>query len=257
MKKTICLLLSLLYCFWFSSCNTVQPVEHIKRIPSESSKIFSDFIDRNLEENENGNISFMHLIDKLYFNGKLISETSSPKITENKTGISERVYLKDAYEFKASVQTTESGTIVESTYFYLKKDISRTEPFPTGVDNGLLYDGAYGIDLPFGINNKTSIEDMLQRLGADTYYYEGFVPDKFSETEMTLYSDDKSSIVYIDLNRTSAPVDYMTPYRIVFTEEYTTSEGKFAASLTLHFDLFSKKFDGIEVEAGKQHIALQ
>ncbi len=39
---------------------------------------------------------------------------------------------------------------------------------------------------------------------------------------MTLYSDDNITLIFQDLKRTQAPIEYEMPYVLIYSETYTT-----------------------------------
>ncbi len=85
-----------------------------------------------------------------------------------------------------------------------------------------------GLPLPYGIEFGDSLGDVFEIFGIETDPYSDFTPDKNSDTDMTLYSDGTSALIFQNLNHTKAPVSYELPYVLIYTETYDIKqdEGK-------------------------------
>ncbi len=74
-----------------------------------------------------------------------------------------------------------------------------------------------GLPLPFEIEFGDSLEDTFKTFGIA---YSGFTPDKNSDTNMTLYSDSTSTLLFQNLKEAKEPVDYEFSYVLIYTETY-------------------------------------
>ncbi len=77
-----------------------------------------------------------------------------------------------------------------------------------------------GLDLPYGIKLGSSIKDVFKNIGIESAPHSDFTPDKNSDTDMTLYNDGNSSLVFQNLKRAKEPADYELPYVLSYTETY-------------------------------------
>ena len=81
-----------------------------------------------------------------------------------------------------------------------------------------------GLPLPYDIEFDDSLEDVFKIFGIRLDPYGDFTPDKNSETDITLFSNDNSTFLYQNLKRTKEPVDYELPFVLTYTETYSIQQ---------------------------------
>ena len=78
-----------------------------------------------------------------------------------------------------------------------------------------------GLDTPYGVKFGDPLEKVFKTFAVQTDPYEGFSPDKNSETDMTLYGNGRDSIVFQNLKANEN--EY--PYSLIYTETYQVKNG--------------------------------
>lgn len=79
------------------------------------------------------------------------------------------------------------------------------------------------LSLPYGIDFDDSLTEVFQKIGIDIHPYNGFTSDENSDTDMTLFSDSTSTLIFRNLKLTQDPVEYQLPYELVFVETTLTT----------------------------------
>lgn len=249
MKKIICFALSFVCLFSLFACGQTEvtpttpittenkapeslPTKEVTVLPTEKPSIihdFSDFIDINLEAYDNGRLSFLHLADNLTYNTQIISNTFPVIINENSNASDASIEKSTIFSFWEKYQLSDDGKAVNSARLIISKDVK-------------------GFSLPFEITFNSHIDDALK-----IFTDREFDPDEGSDTDMTIYSDETTTLVYSNLNATQSPGDSMDPFRIVYTNKYTyTNKNGFEVErlekVSLNFDTFSDALSKVMIE---------
>jgi len=77
-----------------------------------------------------------------------------------------------------------------------------------------------GLTLPYEIEFGDTLSEVFEILGIGLDPYNEFSPDLFSDTKMTLYSDEKSTIILENLKLSKNPIDFEFPYVLSYVETY-------------------------------------
>ncbi len=80
-----------------------------------------------------------------------------------------------------------------------------------------------GLTLPCRIQLDDTLDEVCRKLGMDEDPLSGFVPDTDSEAEMTLYRDDRFTLVFVNRRHSGASAGASAPYELVYTECYVTT----------------------------------
>ncbi len=85
-----------------------------------------------------------------------------------------------------------------------------------------------GLELPYGIKFTDTAKDAFAKIGLESNLCFDFTPDEGSDTMMTVYSSNTSSLVFENLSLIKTPVDFEFPYVLTYTETYdiTRDNGK-------------------------------
>lgn len=252
MKRFLCLIFTIAFVFTLCSCDQIPSVTQTQSqdLPSadelEKLKIFSDFISDNLHIYDDGKLSFLHLAKSLKYNDPAIEDSLSDQknstiadsfsLLQDKSSTGESLSIKnrptaDHFMISEEYNSYDDGRVINSAYFYITEYVS-------------------GMSLPFGLTFDVDIDEALKILtGVDV----SFKPDENSDTDMTLYSNNNESIVYCNLNAIKAPIDYLNPYRIVYTNKYIyTNKIGFVTERTekisLNFDTFNNTLREVIIE---------
>lgn len=78
-----------------------------------------------------------------------------------------------------------------------------------------------GLTLPFGIEFEDALHDVLAKLGITANLPSNFTPDDGADVAMTLYNDERYTLVFKNLYLSKEPIAVDIPYELVFTENYT------------------------------------
>jgi len=81
-----------------------------------------------------------------------------------------------------------------------------------------------GLPLPYNIKFGDSLDDVFEVIGIGLDQYGNFTPDKNSDTDITLYSNDTETLLFQNLKLTKEPVDYEFPFVLTYTETYNVQQ---------------------------------
>ena len=82
-----------------------------------------------------------------------------------------------------------------------------------------------GLTLPFEIEFGDTLRDALTKMGISQKLPSDFTPDKGEDSAMTLYSDERYTLVFNNLNLSKEPIETDAPYELIFTENYIFTRG--------------------------------
>lgn len=78
-----------------------------------------------------------------------------------------------------------------------------------------------GLTLPFGIEFDDALGDVMAKLGTTIRLPANFAPDGDADNTMTLYKDERYTLIFKDLTLSKEPITTDSPYELIFTENYT------------------------------------
>lgn len=214
MKKLLMLLFAIVFCLstfigCFDSKNNsdmlpvdAADVEPINLIPDADLDVFSQFLDsenfvpgisqgnfiKQMERYRYNGISITNIIGGFHYDG------------ENGGGYSaggELFWFRNDYKAKDN----------EANYSNL---------LGTKVQLG-------GLELPYGIKFEDSLSDVFQKIGITVDPYDDFYADQDLHANMTLYRDNKVTLVFQNLKRAQPSGEYVMPYVLIYSETYTTN----------------------------------
>ena len=81
-----------------------------------------------------------------------------------------------------------------------------------------------GLPLPYDIKFGDSLDNVFEVIGIGLDQYGNFTPDKNSDTDITLYSNDTETLLFQNLKLTKEPVDYEFPFVLTYTETYNVQQ---------------------------------
>ena len=78
-----------------------------------------------------------------------------------------------------------------------------------------------GLTLPFGIEFDDALGDVMAKLGTTIRLPANFAPDGDADNTMTLYKDERYTLIFNDWALSKEPITTDIPYELIFTENYT------------------------------------
>lgn len=78
-----------------------------------------------------------------------------------------------------------------------------------------------GLTLPFGIEFDDALCDATAKLGIAIKLPSNFTPDGGTDDTMTLYKDERYTLIFKNSNLSKEPIITEAPYELIFTENYT------------------------------------
>lgn len=77
-----------------------------------------------------------------------------------------------------------------------------------------------GLPLPYDVEFGDALAKVFEIFGIEIDPHSEFSPDKNSDTNMTLYSNDTATLVFQNLKLTKEPADHELPFVLIYTETY-------------------------------------
>lgn len=107
--------------------------------------------------------------------------------------------------------------------FGFKNDYTVSSDEKTAIYTNSFYTGVplNGLTLPFEIRFKDTLHDATARLGISQKLPSDFTPDVEADNVMTLYKDERCTLIFRDLTLSTDPITTDVPYELIFTENYT------------------------------------
>ena len=113
---------------------------------------------------------------------------------------------------------------------YKASDDNKTADYNNSFSTQVSLDG---LTLPFGIEFEDTLRDVLNKLSISTDFSASFTADEGSDTVMTLYRDERYTLVFKNFLLSKEPIEVDIPYELIFTENYTfTRESGREANVT-------------------------
>ena len=82
-----------------------------------------------------------------------------------------------------------------------------------------------GLTLPFGIEFDDSLSNAMLKIGFAVRLPADFAPDDETDNAMTLYEDERYTVIFKDLTYSKDQITTVAPYELIFTENYTYVRG--------------------------------
>ena len=213
MKRIIIILLSACLLLSFASCEKDEP-EPINTIPDADITAFTEWLDG---EGFVPGLSQGEMIEKMdgyTHDGK--------SVTNSATGLFYDGYYGGGYaargenfcfrnDFKAS---DDNKTADYTNSFYTKVPLD-------------------GLTLPFGIGFEDNLQEAMSKIGIASDPSVNFIADEGFNIAMTLYRDERYTLVFKNWYLSTEPIEVDIPYELIFTENYTfTREGDRESNVT-------------------------
>lgn len=204
MKKLFILMMAMILCLSaFCGCSSPDKKElekeKINRSPSMDITVFAQFLD-----NEN----FVHSVSQ----GSFIEQMG--KYSHDGTPINEIVL---GYHYDGPYG---GGYRAGGELFGFRNDFTSKDKVAKYSNQFWTKFSLDGLELPYGIEVGDSLSKAFEKIGITINPYNGFFADENSNTDMTLYRDDRVTFVFKDLKRTQEPVEFEMPYVLVYSEVY-------------------------------------
>ena len=115
------------------------------------------------------------------------------------------------------------GYIANGGKYGFNNDFSASEDRTTAVYTNSFYTRVPldGLTLPCGIEFDNALRDVTEKLGIAIKLPSKFTPDGGTDDTMTLYKDERYTLIFKNLNLSKEPIMTEAPYELVFTENYT------------------------------------
>ena len=80
-----------------------------------------------------------------------------------------------------------------------------------------------GLTLPFGIEFEDNLQEAMSKIGIASDPSVNFIADEGFNIAMTLYRDERYTLVFKNWYLSTEPIEVDIPYELIFTENYTTT----------------------------------
>ena len=178
------------------SCNTWVVFE----VKDNAYEAFSEFLDNENFVTDLSQGDLIEQLGKYKYNGKKVTDVAIGANYDS--------------EYGGGVTASADFFGYENYFYQTEKETKYSNSFYTMV-------ALNGLKLPYGIDFEDNLSEVFQKLDIGKDPYKNFVADADSKTDMTLYTNGDVTLVFRDLKRTDAPVEYERPYELVYSE--TTS----------------------------------
>lgn len=230
MKRTLSFVLTLVMLFAvFTSCDTVSGSSG-----RNISNKFSQYLDDINFVPSLSQADFISQLEQYHYNGTSITHLELGTYVDALWGGG---YYADGdlFGFEDEYRVTEDEKYADCfTRLYTKVPLE-------------------GLTLPYEIEFGDTLSEVFEILGIGLDPYNEFSPDLFSDTKMTLYSGEKSSIILENLKLSKNPIDFEFPYVLSYVETYdidnnyygktTTVERRITFSFDFSEDAVLSRFD--------------
>ncbi len=92
-----------------------------------------------------------------------------------------------------------------------------------------------GLTLPYGITFEDNVTSALAKLGIKDDPRLDFTADSGTTDTMTLAADGNTKLYYVDMTRTTAPIDYIAPFKLKFEQVYKAESSTITRTLELSY----------------------
>ena len=92
-----------------------------------------------------------------------------------------------------------------------------------------------GLTLPYGITFEDNVTSALAKLGIKDDPRLNFTADSGTTDTMTLAANGNTKLYYIDMTRTTAPIDYIAPFKLKFEQIYKSETSTITRTLELNY----------------------
>ena len=201
MKQITTILISACMLLFFSSCEKDE-LEPINTIPDADIPAFTAWLDN---EGFIPGLSQGEMIQKMETytqNGESVANQALGLHYDDYNGGGYAAF-SDNFGFRNDYQASDN-----------KKTADYTNTFYTRVPLD-------GLALPCGIEFEDTLRDVLNKLSISTDPSASFTADEGSDTVMTLYRDERYTLVFKNFLLSKEPIEVDIPYELIFTENYT------------------------------------
>lgn len=201
MKRITTILISACMLLFFSSCEKDE-LEPINTIPDADIPAFTAWLDSE---------GFVPGLSQGEMIQKMETYTQNGESVANQlTGVHYDGYYGGGYAasgegfgFRNDFQASENGKTADYTNsFYTRVPLD-------------------GLALPCGIEFEDTLRDVLDKLSISADPSVSFTADEGSDTVMTLYRDERYTLVFKNFLLSKEPIEVDIPYELIFTENYT------------------------------------
>lgn len=201
MKRITTILISACMLLFFSSCEKDE-LEPINTIPDADIPAFTAWLDSE---------GFVPGLSQGEMIQKMETYTQNGESVANQlTGLHYDGYNGGGYAasgegfgFRNDFQASENGKTADYTNsFYTKVPLD-------------------GLHLPCGIGFEDTLHDVLDKLDINSDPSANFTADEGADTVMTLYRDDRYTLIFKNWYLSKEPIEVDIPYELIFTENYT------------------------------------
>ena len=199
--KRICIFLSLLMLIGLVGCADVEN-SNKNIVPELDITVFTEWLDSEEFAPVMSQSKLLQKMDSYTYNGVSVNDAAVGYFYDGQYGGG---YSANVEEFGFNNDYTESQdgkTANYSNSFYTKVPL-----------NGLV--------LPFGIEFGDTLYDALTKLEISQKLPSDFIADEGADSVMTLYQDERYTLVFNNLKLSKEPIETDAPYELIFTENYT------------------------------------
>ena len=108
-----------------------------------------------------------------------------------------------------------------------------------------------GLTLPLGMGFDDTLHYVIEKLGIGIKLPSEFTPDGGNDYTMTLYEDERYTLVFKNLNFSEGLIITKAPYELIFTENYTfTRDSGSVSNVTRTMKLLFKPDEDMLYEFG-------
>ena len=200
MKRITMILISTCMLLSFASCEKDE-LEPINTIPDADIPAFTEWLD---SEGFVPGLSQSDMIEKMdgyTNNGQSVANTATGYFYDGYNGGGYAAGGEN-FGFRNDYQASDN-----------KKTADYTNTFYTRVPLD-------GLALPCGIEFEDTLRDVLDKLNISSDPSANFTADEGSDIVMTLYRDERYTLIFKNWLLSEEPIEVDIPYELIFTENY-------------------------------------
>ena len=203
MKRIATILLSTCLLLSFASCEKDE-LEPINTIPDADITAFTEWLDG---EGFVPGLSQGEMIEKMdgyTHDGKSVANSAESLFYDGYNG-GGYAASGENFGFRNDYQASDDNKTADYTNsFYTKVPLD-------------------GLMLPFGIEFEDTLQEAMSKIGIASDPSVNFIADEESNITMTLYRDERYTLVFKNWYLSTEPIEVDIPYELIFTENYTTT----------------------------------
>ena len=203
--KRFCVFLSLLMLFGLVCCTDVEN-SNKNTVTELDMTLFTAWLDSEGFVPSMSQSEIMQKMDIYIYNDESVNDATLGYFYDGKYGGGYSAF-GEHFGFHNDYTASKNGKTADySNSFYTKVPLD-------------------GLALPYEIEFGDTLRDALRKLGIAQKLPSNFIPDKGTDSTMTLYQDERYTLVFNNFTLSKESIETDAPYELIFTENYTFTRG--------------------------------